>query len=470
MFYLVGASRPFAFMAHRVKTYIHDLRLLNLLREFRSHKRWQLRFILWTSSAVTGAIIAGFAMLSEHAQHVFQLATHWHGIFAWLLPICIPMLAIWLTQRYFPGSQGSGIPQAIAAIHLINHDKPVSQLVSLRIAIGKVFVGALGLMGGISAGREGPSVQVAASLMHAIHRLLPSSKAIKPQDLILAGSAAGIAAAFNTPLAGLVFAVEEMGKQLESRTSGILLSTIILSGLMAISLVGNYSYFGSLHIESIQLSIIWPIILCGVANGLLGGLFSKALLWPQQYARATVWQWRKTHPVYFAGLCGLLLAILGWLSQGSSFGNGYLATTHLLNGTGELSWYAPILRAIATLATYFMGIPGGIFAPSLAIGAGIGNDAAFVVFQNMHAHIIIALCMAGFLAAVTQAPITSAIIMMEMIDNHGMVMSLMATCMIARFVSSRLGPALYHQLAKGFINTNKTTPIESKIDPNLPQS
>lgn len=421
-----------------------------LVQDLINHIRWHTRLALWLTAALTGLIVAAFAVISEQAQQLFLWAIHHYPILAWLLPVLVPMAAVWLTRKYFPGSQGSGIPQVVAAIRLSSDHKPVSHLVSLRIALGKIGVGAFGLLGGISAGREGPSVQVAASIMHAAHRWLPHGAAIKRQELILAGGAAGIAAAFNTPLAGIVFAVEELGRRLESRTSGVLLSTIILSGLVAIALLGNYAYFGSLHIGELNRYMVIPVILCGIGCGLLGGLFSRALLWPSRHPKAGLWRWRGHHPVFYAGLSGLALAILGYCSAGSSFGNGYAATSHLIDGSAALAWYAPALRFIATLITYFIGLPGGVFAPALAIGAGIGNDVA-PLFGQVSSHIVIALCMAGFLAAVTQAPVTSAIIMMEMIDNHSMVVSLMAVCVLARFVSARLSPALYHQLSQDFM-------------------
>jgi len=99
--------------------------------------------------------------------------------------------------------------------------------------------------------------------MHAVHKWLPHTRALRAQDLILAGGAAGVAAAFNTPLAGIVFAVEELGRQLETRTSGVLVSTIILSGLVAVGLLGNYNYFGHLNVDNINRTIVVPIIATG---------------------------------------------------------------------------------------------------------------------------------------------------------------------------------------------------------------
>jgi H+/Cl- antiporter ClcA len=162
------------------------------------------------------------------------------------------------------------------------------------------------------------------------------------------------------------------------------------------------------------------------------------MLWPQQFSNASLWQWRKKHPVWFAGCCGLLIAILGWVSGGISYGSGYAITARAVAGDLVLPWYAPISRFLATLSSYFSGIPGGIFAPSLAIGAAVGSDLSQLFADQ--ALPLIALCMAGLLAAVTQAPITSAIIVMEMVDDHSLVISLMAVCLLAKAVSSRLGP------------------------------
>jgi H+/Cl- antiporter ClcA len=322
----------------------------------------------------------------------------------------------------------------------------------MRIAIGKVGLGALALFGGFSAGREGPSVQVAAAILNVANRFLPNTRAIRPADLILAGGAAGIAAAFNTPLAGIVFAVEELGRRLETRTSGVLVSTIIISGLVAVALKGNYTYFGQLTVRDLGTAVLLPAVIAGLVCGVLGGLFSWFLLWPQRNPTVWLWAWRSTHPVWFAGGCGLIVAALGWVSGGTSFGSGYVAASQAINGQIVLEWHAPITRFVATLATYFSGMPGGIFAPSLAVGTALGVDLANWVGLSIDAHAWIALCMAAFLAAVTQSPITAAIIVMEMVNGHQMVISLMGVAFLAKTVSARFGPELYQQLAASWMN------------------
>lgn len=416
-------------------------------RGLLSSIRWRTRITLWTAALLAGLVVVAFAKLGEMALHTFsQLATGRPWV-PFLLAPAVGMTAVWATRRYFPGIQGSGIPQVIAATSLVQKGLPVSGLVSLRIAVGKVLVGALALVGGFSAGREGPSVQVAASILHASHRLLPATRALRPSDLVLAGGAAGVAAAFNTPLAGIVFAIEELGRRLETRTSGVLISTIILSGLISIALMGNYNYFGKFRVLPQDTAIILPVVLGGVVCGLLGGLFSWLMLLPQKARDLPIWVWRQQNPVLFAGACGFLVALIGWLGGGFSFGTGYEVTKHAASGEIALPWHAAVTRFAATLVSYYSGIPGGIFAPSLAVGGALGASVGKLLAMAGGPAPVMALFMAGFLAAVTQSPITAAIIVMEMVDGHEMVISLMAVSFIAKAVSSRISPELYQHLA-----------------------
>lgn len=425
--------------------------ILLIRRRFASI-RWRTRVTLWVAATLAGLLVVMFARLADLALMQFAQQAAARPWLPFIYTPLVGMFVVWMTSRFFTGAQGSGIPQVIAATRLAHQGKPVNKLVSLRLAFAKIGLGTLALTGGFSAGREGPSVQVAASIMHFFHRYLPNARIIRPEDLILAGGAAGIAAAFNTPLAGVAFAVEELGRKLETRTSGVLLSTIILSGMVAIALQGNYNYFGHFDVQEANLDFVLPILAIGIGCGVMEGLFSRMLLWPQRYRSFVVWEWRRLHPVWFAGGCGMIVAILGWLSGGMSFGSGYGITSQIIVSDVGLPWHAPITRFLATVVTYFSGMPGGIFAPSLAVGAAVGANVA--EYFALAAQPIIALCMVGFLAAVTQSPITSAIIVMEMIDSHGMVISLMAVALIAKAVSARMGPELYQQLARGFLQSD----------------
>lgn len=435
---------------------------LGFLTSTRTRQRWHVRVVVWSAAAIAGLAVVGFAVLAELAVGgFFAFHARWPWI-AFVLAPALGMLVVWLTRRYVPAATGSGIPQVVAATRLAALDAPVGHLLSLRIAVGKVALGATALLGGFSAGREGPSVQVAAAILNVANRFLPAGRAIRAADLILAGGAAGIAAAFNTPLAGIVFAVEELGRRLESRTSGVLVSTIIISGLVAIAVKGNYTYFGQLVVHDTGTAVLLPTLIAGGVCGVLGGGFSRLLLWPQRRPDIALWAWRKRHPVWFAGGCGLVVALLGWASGGTSFGSGYLAASQAIRGDIALEWHAPATRFLATAVTYFSGVPGGIFAPSLAVGTSLGVDMSQYLAPWLHLaidpHVWIALCMAAFLAAVTQSPITAAIIVMEMVDGHQMVISLMGVAFLAKTVSGWFGPELYQQLAVGWLTAPATKP------------
>ena len=428
---------------------------LAFLTNRRVRQRLHVRAVLWAAAAAAGLAVVGFATLAEYSLALFD-ATYkrwWWSPF--LLAPGLGMLVVWATKRYVPGAAGSGIPQVVAATKLAALNRPIDALLSLRVAVGKVVLGSIALVGGFSAGREGPSVQVAASVLSLANRFLPHGRALRASDLILAGGAAGIAAAFNTPLAGIVFAVEELGRRLESRTSGVLVSTIIISGLVAIALKGNYAYFGQLNVRDVGTAVLLPALIAGLVCGVFGGAFSWLLLWPQRHPMFGLWAWRSAHPVAFAGLCGLVVAGLGWVSGGTSFGSGYAAASQAIGGQITLEWHTPITRFVATLATYFSGMPGGIFAPSLAVGTAVGSDLAQWVGLGLDAHAWIALCMAAFLAAVTQSPITAAIIVMEMVNGHQMVISLMGVAFLSKSVSARFGPELYQQLAEGWMGSSR---------------
>ncbi|SCK27947.1 chloride channel protein [Vogesella sp. LIG4] len=412
-------------------------------------RHWKGRLVVWSGAILAALVIVAFARLVDWSSTLFNQLRLQSAWLPFLLTPAGGMLITYLTRQYFHGAAGSGIPQVIAALKMApEHSK--QQLVSLRIAIGKVLLGTAALACGFSSGREGPSVQIGASLMYSVRQLLPRRFPIHSHHLILAGGAAGIAAAFNTPLAGIVFAIEELGRKFEERTNGVLLTAIILAGVISISLQGNYTYFGRIVVGPIDSQLALPILLSGSVAGLCGGIFARLML-----AGAASWpglagQIKQQQPVLFAGLCGLLVALLGYLSDGAVHGSGYLPTQQALSGITPLpGWYAPG-KILATLLSYYSGIPGGIFAPSLAVGAGIGQDLANLHLVTSNNAVWIALSMAAFLAAVTQAPITAFVIVMEMIDGHAMVVSLIACAFLASLLSKAISPPLYHTLAHRF--------------------
>ena len=417
--------------------------------------RWQRRAIFLLGGIAVGAAAVALALLADRAQIAFaELIARWRMASLLVTPLGFAV-SVYLTRRFFPNSQGSGIPQAIAARQL-SDQAARGRLVSLRIAVGKILLALLGLLCGASVGREGPTVQVGASVMFAIGRMSPR---LQP-GLILAGAAAGVAAAFNTPLAGIVFGIEEMSRKFEMRTSSIIIGGVIAAGLTSLALVGNYNYFGSSSTMLRPGSDWLAVLICGVCGGLAGGLFSRILITVARGLPGRVGANIKTHPIAFAFLCGLGCAACGIASNGTIYGTGYAQVKATLENGAPLPTSFAFFKFAATVLSSISGMPGGIFSPSLAVGAGLGFDVA-QLFPTAPLGPIMLLGMVAYFAGVVQAPITAFVIVTEMTNNHAMVVPLMAASLIAYATSRTIcGEGVYHALAKGFFEAEaKATPL-----------
>nr|WP_274389281.1 chloride channel protein [Paraburkholderia tagetis] len=407
---------------------------------------WRQYGVLWLGAIAVGLVAVLYARLIDWGYNAFLRVQHEH---VWLPLIVTPAVAaaaVWLTRTFFRGAEGSGIPQVIATLHT-KTGSAGTRLLTLRILAGKIAVSFLAILGGFTIGREGPTVQVGAALMFNMRRFYPRSNALIERKLVLAGAAAGLSAAFNTPLAGIVFAIEELTRSFEARASGVVITSIIVAGVIALGLNGNYTYFGTIQIGAHFPDLLAvAVVITALITGIAGGVFAWLLINTQRWIPAPLRKLHVERPIAFAALCGLAISLIGLVSGGTTFGSGYAEARGLLDGREHLSVAYPFLKMASMVGSYLPGIPGGIFAPSLSIGAGFGN-VLHMLFSSMQLPMLIALAMVGYLAAVTQSPITSFVIVMEMIDGHALVISLMATALIASRVSRIFAPPLYETLS-----------------------
>jgi H+/Cl- antiporter ClcA len=445
---------------------LQDPEIIKRLRRYPllSTRLWSRRVVFWVGAVAVSLVAISFAGAANLSDAAFHRALAASPYLPFLLAPAGLGFSVWLTRTVFPGAQGSGIPQVIASLDMSDPAK-VRSVLSLRVAAGKVLLTLIGLASGASIGREGPTVQVGASIMQALGQTLNLPRIEQQRALVLAGGAAGIAAAFNTPLAGIVFAIEELSRSFEHRTSGIVLTAVIIAGIATLAMQGNYTYFGVTS-SVLTIGTGWLAVLaCATAGGLAGGVFSAALVRAALGLPGRAGRFVARRPVMFAALCGLALACLGLLSQGATYGTGYAQARDLVAGQSHLPARFFLLKLAATVVSYCSGIPGGIFAPSLAVGAGLGRSIAHLLPATPPGAVVL-LGMVAYFSGVVQAPITAAVIVMEMTDNQAMTIPLMATSFLA-FGVSRLvcRRALYGALARRFLRAIESAPVVERVAP-----
>jgi H+/Cl- antiporter ClcA len=400
-----------------------------------SPMQWRRRILFWTGAVLVGLAAIVFAKASTYAYEVFhRIVVHNHWWPLLLTPVTFGLLA-WLTKGAMKATRGSGIPEAIAA-QQVEDDGFRKRLLSLRVAAGKMGLTLLALLGGASVGREGPTVHVGAALLYSLGRRFGFAEPAAAGRFILAGSAAGLSAAFNTPLAGVVFAIEEMAGAFEHRMSGIILTAVIIAGVVSLDVLGNYSYFGQID-AVLPLGKAWlAVLLTGLVCGLAGGLFARLILLGAHGPFGYLAALRRHWPVLFATGCGLALVLLSRLGGDSLYGTGYDQARDILQHHADAPGGAfGGLKFLANVVSYWAGIPGGIFSPALAVGAGLGDNLS-VLLPGVDGSAVVLLGMAAYLAGVTQSPLTAAVISMEMTANQAMVIPILATCLLARAASA----------------------------------
>ena len=400
---------------------------------YLSAAQWRRQVPVWIAAILIGLVAYVFARGSHWSHDLFFKAYDASPYWSLLITPAGLALAIWIMHRFFPSSAGGGIPQSIAALEPGMH-KLREYCFTLKAAFGKVLLTLIGISSGATFGYEGPIVQVGAAIKYSLNRKAAQRHDGAARSFILAGGAAGVAAAFNAPLAGIVFAIEEMGRAFDMRASSTILLSVIVAGLTTFAINGNYNYFGIVHVAMDSKQAWLAIPICGVVGGLIGGLACRVLLALSSRLPGPLHGWRIRYPVRFAAGCGLALAVIGIISHGSTFGTGYFRARDIIEGHGAALQDYGVLKLISMFVSHISAVPGGMFAPSLAVGAGFGlNMSQLMPFlpQTM----VVLLGMVGFFAGMTRAPMTGFVIVMEMTDTSGMIIPLMATALVAASVS-----------------------------------
>jgi CIC family chloride channel protein len=394
--------------------------------------------------ALVGLVVAAFIYVTENlgARMYPDGSAAWRRV---LIPTAGALLTGWLLSRFFSNARGSGIPQTKAALFLRDG------YITMRTVLGKFGCCSASLASGIALGREGPSVQVGAGIASVLGRRLGLGPN-RIRELIPVGAAAALAAAFNTPVAAVLFTLEEVMGDLHAPVLGSIVLGSATSWVTLHLLLGDEPLF---HVPSYQL--VSPIefvnyALLGIAGGLVSVAFVKLLLGIRQYFLALP-KWSEwMQPA--AG--GLAVGLMGWFVP-DVLGVGYSHVSEALNGqmTLEIMAILVVLKTVATASCYGTGNAGGIFGPALFIGAMLGGAVGTVAHQilpdftgGVGAYALVG--MGALFAGIVRVPLTSVIMIFEMTRDYSIIVPLMIANLISFYISYRLQEepiyeALQHQ-------------------------
>ncbi|HUI54234.1 MAG TPA: chloride channel protein [Bryobacteraceae bacterium] len=394
--------------------------------------------------AIVGLVVVAFIVLTENLGSKLYPA----GGAAWrrvLIPLAGALITGPLLTRYFPNARGSGIPQTKTALFIRDG------YIAFRTVIGKFGLSSISLASGIALGREGPSVQVGAGIASVLGRRLGLTPA-SVKALVPVGASAALAAAFNTPIAAVLFSLEEVMGDMNAPVLGSIVLSSATSWMVLHLILGDEPLF---HVPAYQLvhpvELLWYAVL-GVAGGLVSVAFVKLLLWQRKrflaMPKSTLW----IQPA--AG--GLLVGLMGWFVP-QVLGVGYNFVGDALNGRMLLVTMALLvgLKLIATATCYASGNAGGIFGPSLFMGAMTGGAVGGVAHLVMphytgSAGAYALVGMGAAFAGIVRVPLTSVIMIFEVTRDYSIIVPLMISNLISYFISSRLQKepiyeALQHQ-------------------------
>lgn len=412
-----------------------------------------LPFLL--ASILTGTIAFLYSKIFSYSEKLSFYIYHQNKLYIFVSTPISFLVSWWLVKYFAPYSKGSGIPQVMAAIELTKpkSSKLIVHFLSLKIVLIKIVASSVKVIGGGISGREGPTIQIASSIFNQVYQWLPKWWApIAQKNVLIAGAASGLAAAFNTPLGGIIFAIEELSKFHFKYYKSPLFISIIIAGLTAQGFSGPYLYLGYPKTNFSGYWVYLGILIVAIVAGYFGSNMCRILL------RFMRWVNAQKNTIRQAGIvvgCALFVATFIYYFGIEAMGSGKeLMERTLFSDNKTVEWFLPFIRMNGLIASFGFGGAGGVFAPSLSAGASFGAlIAQLLQLTDSNADILILIGMTSFLTAVTRAPFTSAIIIFEMTDRHSIIFFLLLGAFVANMIATLVDKhSFYDILKENYIN------------------
>lgn len=402
------------------------------------------------AAIIVGFASAGFSFLVDKATLYCHIIFNYGGYWMLLFTPTIFVITVYLLKKFFPYSDGSGLPQGYA-IDVFNEEE-IKQYYSIRTAIGKAILTFMSILGGASLGKEGPTIQICSSIFAQIKDISLEKKRL----LIKLAAGVGVAAAFNTPIGGMIFAIEEYVKGISAKSATLLVGGTLIAVLISNYFSGSLEYMGVIPLSRLShgFNIGYFALLIGAICGLSGALFTKLIVFVSVNNVWFINRVRKNHYLLNALIFGFIVALIGYLTNGLSFGNGADATKYFLDNNIQAPWYYGIGKFFGAISSVSAGVPGGYFSTALSIGAGIG-DIVHHFIPNIPLVQFYLLGMVGFLASITQSPITATAMVVEMSNTSEFAIPILIAAFIASMISEFFGDSVYHQQVLKYIPEEK---------------
>lgn len=417
-----------------------------------------------TTGILAGVVCCLYAMLFSFVENLSVELFHKHSYaFFFISPIFFP-LALYLVKKFAPGANGSGIPQVIVCVEK-THPHLDKRFLGFRVIFIKIISSVVAIFAGAGIGREGPSLQVSAAIAKQLGKLFAKFHiVVKSEQLFVAGAASGLAAAFNTPIGGIVYAIEELSHDHVRKYKDVLLLSVVISGITAQLIIGNYLYLGYPQISNyLNLKNIVAILFTALFSGVMGSCFSLILV--------RLIEWRKSKnfktQMWIAFFIGLLISLCLYYCGERAVFSGKETINYILFNRGELPASEAFMRFFTPLISSMTGIAGGIFAPSLSAGAAIGGMIS-EFFDPTIRNLLGLTGMIGFLTGVTRTPITSFVLVLEMTDRHSAVFAMMLAAVSASLSTYLVGNPSFYEASVEIIKAEEDRALQEQQAP-LPQ-